>query len=100
MFEVEGNVLDLRFNMNKIKTVEKMHKVSVMAELGLSQGLLSFNLLEALFTVGLFDTTEDKPINGKKAQDIFQTLLEEEGYGNINAAVVSKIQEDLGFLFR
>ncbi|GIO27725.1 segregation and condensation protein B [Ornithinibacillus bavariensis] len=100
MFVVDGDNLELRFNMNKIKTVETMHKVSMMSELSQSQGILSFSLLEALFTVGLYNTTKETTIAGKKAQDIFESLLKEEGYGNINAAVVGKLQEDLGFLFR
>lgn len=100
MFEVDGDKLDLRFNMNKIKTVEAMHKVSVMNELRNTQGLLSFNVLEALFTVGLYNTTQEQAVNGKKAQDIFETLLRNEGYESVAAAVVTKLQEDLGFLFR
>jgi len=100
MFEVDGEVLELRFNMQKIKTIETTYKVSIMAELGNNNGLLSFHLLEGLFTVGLYNQTQQQAVNGKKAQDIFQALIEKEGYGNINAAVVTKLQEDLGFLFR
>lgn len=100
MFEVDEDVLELRFNMNKIKTVETMHKISLMAELRNTQGVLSFQILEALFVVGLYNTTKETTVAGKKAQEIFESLLKEEGYGNINAAVVAKLQEDLGFLFR
>lgn len=100
MFEVNGSTLDLRFNMKKIKTLENMYKTSLMAELSQNQGLLSFHLLEGLFTLGLYDVTEEKAVNGKKAQDIFEELLESEGYADLNAAIVNKLQEDLGFLFR
>lgn len=100
MFEVDGDKLDLRFNMNKIKTVEAMHKISIMNELRNTQGLLSFHLLEALFTVGLYNVTQEQNVNGKKAQDVFETLLRNEGYETVAAAVVTKLQEDMGFLFR
>ncbi|MBU5594917.1 segregation and condensation protein B [Amphibacillus sp. MSJ-3] len=100
MFEVDGNTLDLRFNTQKIKNVEALLKISVMNELRNTQGLLSFHVLEGLFVIGLFDATEEKAVNGKKAQDIFESLLRSEGYENICAAVVTKLQEDLGFLFR
>lgn len=100
MFEVDGNTLELRYNTQKIKTVEAMLKISIMNELRNTQGLLSFHVLESLFAVGLFDVTEEKAINGKKAQDIYETLLRSEGYENICAAVVTKLQEDLGFMFR
>lgn len=100
MFEVDGDTLELRFNMQKIKGVEAMLKVSIMNELRNTQGMLSFQVLEALFTVGLFNTTQEKTVAGKKAQDIFESLLREEGYEHVAAAVVTKLQDDLGFLFR
>ncbi|GGP07275.1 segregation and condensation protein B [Oceanobacillus neutriphilus] len=100
MFEVDGDTLDLRFNMQKIKTLEVMHKISLMSELSNSRGMLSFYLMEGLFTVGLFNATQEKTVAGKKAQEIFNKLLDEEGYNNLNAIIVGKLQEDLGFLFR
>lgn len=100
MFVVDGDNLELRFNMNKVKTVEAMLKISIMAELRNTQGVLSFQVLEALFSVGLFNTSKETTVAGKKAQDIFETLLREEGYNDIAAAIVTKLQEDLGFLFR
>lgn len=100
MFEVDGDNLELRFNMQKIKTLESMHKISLMAELSHSRGMLSFHLMEGLFTVGLYNTTQETSVKGKKAQDIFNSLLEEQGYANMNAVIVGKLQEDLGFLFQ
>lgn len=100
MFEVDGNTLDLRYNTQKLKTVEAMLKISVMNELRNTQGLLSIHVLEGLFVTGLYDVTEEKAVNGKKAQDIFESLLRSESYESICAAVVTKLQEDLGFMFR
>lgn len=100
MFNVDGNTLELRYNTQKIKNTEALLKISVMNELRNTQGLLSFHILESLFVIGLFDVTEEKAVNGKKAQDIYESLLRSEGYENICAAVVTKLQEDLGFMFR
>lgn len=99
MFEVDGDTLELRFNMQKVKTLETMHRVSLMAELSQSRGMLSFALLEGLFTVALYNVTEEQNVKGKKAQDVFERLLEAEGYANLNAVTIGKLQEDLGFLF-
>lgn len=100
MFEVEGDTLELRFNMQKVKTIEAMQKISLMSELSQSRGLLSFHLLEALFVNGLFNKTQEKNVAGKKAQEIYNDILGQEGYGNLNAIVIGKLEEDLGFLFR
>ncbi|QBX91074.1 hypothetical protein PHGAL3_0035 [Phage Altai3] len=100
MFEVDGDVLELRFNLQKIKNLENLYKISLMSELSQSKGILSFHLMEGLFSVGLYNATQEQPVRGKKAQEIFEKLLEEHGYGDLNAVIVSKLQEDLGFLFR
>lgn len=100
MFEVDGDVLELRFNLQKIKNLENLYKISLMSELARNNGILSFHLMEGLFSVGLYNVTQEQPVRGKKAQEIFEKLLEEHGYGDLNAVIVSKLQEDLGFLFR
>ncbi|WP_422122932.1 segregation and condensation protein B [Planococcus sp. X10-3] len=100
MFEVEKDVLDLRFNMQKVKTLESMQGVSLMGELRSSGGLLSLQVLEGLFAVGLYNTTQDQAVKGKKAVEIYNSLMESEGYSNIVAVTIGKLQEDMGFLFR
>lgn len=100
MFEVENDVLDLRFNIQKIKTIEAMQGTSLMGEIRSSGGMLSLQLLEGLFAVGLYNTTEEQAVKGKKATEIFNDLMQSEGYANIVAVTVGKLQEDMGFLFR
>lgn len=100
MFEVDGDVLELRFNMQKVKMFESLYKVSLMSELSQSRGMLSFHLMEGLFGVGLYNNTSETTVKGKKSQVIFNKLIESEGYSDLNAAIVNKIQEDLGFLFQ
>jgi hypothetical protein len=100
MFEIENDVLDLRFNMQKVKTLENMYGISLMSELSRNRGLISFHLLEGLFSVGLYNQTQEISVKGKKALDIYESLMKEQGYSNLNAIVIGKLQEDLGFLFQ
>jgi len=100
MFTVENEVLELRFNMQKVKTLENMYGISLMAELSKNRGMLSFHLMEGLFSVGLYNKTQEQTVKGQKALDVFASLLESEGYATLNAVIVGKLQEDLGFLFR
>lgn len=99
MFEVDKEILELRFNMQKVKSLEMMHKISLMSELSNSRGMLSIVLLEGLFSVGLFNTNTETSVKGKKAEEIFLKILEEEGFTNLNAVIIGKLQEDMGFLF-
>jgi len=100
LFEVGDGVYTLKFNMTKVKQVERMLNISFVAEIAQSSGMLSFSLLEALFSVGLYDTKDEKAVKGKKAQEIYEQLLEDLGYTEIMQVVVGKIEDDLGFLFR
>lgn len=100
LFEVDGQFYTLKFNMQKVKMIEKMLGISFVAEIANSNGLLSFSMLEALFAVGLYDVQDEKAVKGKKATDIFNNLLEGVGYSDIMEITVGKIEEDLGFLFQ
>ncbi|KYG34909.1 hypothetical protein [Alkalihalobacillus trypoxylicola] len=99
MFKVENDVLDLRFNRQKMKTLESMYNISLMAELTKNRGMLSLHLMEGLFSVGLYNTSEEKTVKGQKALDIFESLIEENGYVNLNNIIIGKLEEDLAFLF-
>lgn len=98
LFELGGNYYTLKFNMNKIKTVERTLGVSFMAEM--QRGTLSFVMLEALFAVGLYDTVEEKAIKGKKASEIYDALLRDVGLSDVMTVTYAKLEEDLGFLFQ
>lgn len=100
LFEVDGSYYTLKFNLKKVKMIERMLNISFVAEVSNSGGLLSFNLIEALFSVGLYDAKDEKAVKGKKATDIFETLLRDVGYSNIIEVVTGKVEEDLGFLFQ
>lgn len=100
MFEVENDVLELRFNMQKVKTLENMYGISLMSELSRNRGMLSFHLMEGLFSVALYNKTQEQTVKGKKAVEVFETLLRETGYADLNAVIVGKLQEDMGFLFQ
>lgn len=100
MFEVENEVLELRFNKQKLKTIETMYGISLMGELRKNGAMLPYHILEGIFTVTLFNTTTEQNVKGEKAVKIFDSLLEDSGYANVNAVTIGKLQEDMGFLFR
>lgn len=99
MFEVENEVLELRFNMQKVKTLENMYGISIMAEISKNRGMMSFHLMEGLFSVALYNVTTEQNVKGKKAIDVFNSLMQETGYADLNAVILGKLQADMGFLF-
>lgn len=100
LFEVDGQFYTLKFNMQKVKMIEKMLGVSFVAEIANNSGMLSFNMIESLFSVGLYDVQDEQAVKGKKAAEIYNALLKDVGYSPVTEIVIGKIEEDLGFLFR
>lgn len=100
LFELDNEVYTLKLNMTKVKGIERMLGVSFVAEVINSGGMLSFNMLDAIFSTCLYDTKEEKAVKGKKAIDIYNKIIEDIGYTDVMEVVVGKIEEDLGFLFR
>lgn len=98
-FEVNGVIYELRFNYQKIKTVELMTKRSVSAETVNNSGVLSLQTLEALFTMGLVEVKGLKAVGQKKAAEMWPDFLASNGALTVNNAILDKLQEDCGFLF-
>lgn len=100
MFEVEGVTYTLKYNLQKIKTVETVTKTSVIGEIAKNNGLLPLQLLEQLFTFGLVEEKTKEPVKQKKALKMFEKVCEANGAVTVNTVIVDKLQEDLGFMFR
>ncbi|MED3623263.1 MULTISPECIES: segregation and condensation protein B [Neobacillus] len=100
MFEVEGIVYTLKFNAKKLKTIEMLAKTSVVGEMVKNNGVLPYNLLELLFSFGLVEEKTNEAVPQKKAAEMFEKVVEENGYLITNNAVLEKFQADMGFMFR
>ncbi|MBC1640045.1 segregation and condensation protein B, partial [Listeria welshimeri] len=56
--------------------------------------------VETLFVSGLVEEQGLVAVKQKEGLDIFDKLVEEKGLISLNVAVIEKLQEDMGFLFR
>ncbi|MBC2149491.1 segregation and condensation protein B [Listeria booriae] len=100
MFEVESVSYTLRFNKQKLKTIEMTTKSSVMGEMVKNGGALSMQLLEALFTFGLVKEKGLVAVPQTEAAEIYDKVVETNGFMSVTNAVITKLQEDMGFMFR
>ncbi|MBF2450702.1 segregation and condensation protein B [Listeria welshimeri] len=100
MFELGGMTYTLRFNKQKIKTVELTTGISIVSALTANKGILSYQTVETLFVSGLVEEQGLVAVKQKEGLDIFDKLVEEKGLISLNVAVIEKLQEDMGFLFR
>lgn len=68
MFEVNDTTYILRFNKQKVKTVELTSGISLVAALTANKGILSYQVIETLFVSGL---VEEKRLSTCKTKRSF-----------------------------
>lgn len=100
MFTVGETVYTLKYNTKKLKTIETVIKTSIVGEIVKNNGILSFAILESLFSLALIEEATNSVVKQKDAIEMFEKVIEENGLVTVNNAIVEKLQDDLGFLFR
>lgn len=100
MFESNGVSYTVKFNQKKLKTIETVAKTSILGEMSKGNGFLPYNVLETLFSLSLVEEGTNKAVSQKQALEMFEKIVEENGLVTTNTAIVEKLEEDLGFMFR
>lgn len=100
MFEVDGVNYTLKFNKQKLKTIELTAKTSVIGEITKNNGILPYALIEQLFSFGLVEEKTNEAVKQKQALEMFDKVVEENGLITLNMTIIEKLQDDLGFMFR
>lgn len=100
MFTVDDVVYTLKYNAKKIKTIEMVTKSSIIGAIAQGNGILSYQTLESLFSLALVEEATNKVVPQKEATGMFEKVVEENGLITVNTAIVEKLQEDMGFMFR
>ncbi|WP_147536100.1 segregation and condensation protein B [Bacillus marasmi] len=100
MFTVDGTTYTLKYNTQKVKTIEMVTKTSVVGEVTRNNGIMPYATLEALFSFALIEENTNSVVKQREAAEMFQKVVEENGLITVNMAIVEKLQEDLGFMFR
>ena len=99
MIEVNGKNYELKFNLGRLKLVEKANGMPTVADIVRTNGALSISTLEAFFSYCLKEEGADVFLPAKKGAEIADALIETEGYMKVNNMVIEKLSEDIPFLF-
>ena len=100
MFTVDGVTYTLKYNKQKIKTIELVTKTSIVGEVTKNNGIMPYATLESLFSFALIEESTNEVVKQGKAIEMFDKVVEENGLITVNMAIVEKLQDDLGFMFR
>ena len=100
MFTVNDVVYTLKYNKQKLKTIELVTKTSIVGEVTKNNGIMPYATLESLFSLALVEESTNEVVKQSEAIKIFDKIVDENGLISVNMTIVEKLQEDLGFMFR
>lgn len=92
--------LDLKYDIGRIKVIEKVTNMPLMALLSQTSGMMSLETLETYFAYGLKNVDNDSYIPVSKGLEIADDLIQNEGYSQIVSIVVDALQRDCPFFFQ
>lgn len=100
MIEYNGNQYQLKFNIERIKLVEKALKKPLITIYSSQGGAFSLEEMETIFLICLKPQGSDFFCNNKEAREIFNDVIQQEnGYVNVNNEIATVLMEDCPFLF-
>lgn len=100
MFTVDGTTYTLKYNTKKVKTIEMVTKTSIVGEVTKNNGIMPYSTLETLFSMALVEESTNDVVKQKEASEMFEKVVQENGLITVNMAIVEKLQDDMGFMFR
>ncbi len=100
MFTVDGVTYTLKYNTKKVETIETITKTSIVGEITKSNGILPIGALRQLFSFALVEESTNEVVKQSKAIEMFDKLIEENGLMTVNMAIIEKLRDDMGFMFR
>lgn len=99
MFEVNGKIYELKYNMKTIEQIEQVTGKSLGATIREVEGLLSISNLKIYFALALYNEDGNR-VGHKQGVDIAEKLIQSEGYMKLNESVIVAIDRDCPFLFQ
>ena len=99
MFEVNGVLHELKYNIKTIEKIENAIGKSIVALFSEANGMLSITNLKICFALALFNEAGNR-VGQMQGLDIAEKLIETEGYVKVNEAVVVAVDRDCPFLFQ
>lgn len=100
MIEVNGKNYILKYNIGRIEIIEGVTGVPALAELNRNAGMISIRSLKIYFAYGLKEEGSDVFVPTKKAMEIAETLILNEGYSKVCGLVVEALERDCPFFFQ
>lgn len=99
MIEYEGKSYELKFSLKRISIIENALKKPIMSML--QNGFMTISELSTCVAYGMIEEGADAYVNPKKALEIVNDILNEDGsYFNMSDELADALERDCPFFFR
>lgn len=99
MFEIDGKLYELKYNIRVIEQIESVTKQGIVAAIRQTEGVLSVTNLKVYFGFALHNDEGNK-VSPEQGMKLAVDLMESEGFMKVNQAVITAIDRDCPFLFQ
>lgn len=96
MFEIEGRIYELRYDM---KTVEQLENATGISIVDMIQSVPTLTRLKMMIGMALWNEHGNK-VSSKTGSEMAEKFIQERGLLECFRECVNKISEDCAFLFR
>lgn len=97
-FNFQDEVYELKYNIGAIEKIEQINGESTLSILAKNQGMIPIATLKQYFSNSCYKVGGGK-ISPKSATKMFDVMVNQLSYLEVNMLVVNKLKEDCGFLF-
>lgn len=100
MFEINGKNYVLKYNLKRVEMIENVVGMPTMAEMQAHRGMLGLTSLKTYFAYGLKEEGSDVFVKPKEGMMMAEAMIKNEGYLEVNGAVLEALERDCPFFFR
>lgn len=98
MFEINGNMYDLRYTIKRLEMIERVTGKGTMSCLVHDNGMLAISELKNYLGYSLIND-KGNYISPQQGIEYAETLIQSEGYERVLTVVLEALQRDCSFLF-
>lgn len=100
MLEINGTQYELKFNLERLKLIERSINKPLVSIYVEQKGAFSLDQMEKVFIISLKEEGSDFFCSNAQAKKVFNEAIQREnGYQTINNMIAQRLQEDCPFLF-
>lgn len=100
MYKIGDKVYELKMKAEYIENVEQQSPgTSLIQNMFANKGIMPMSVVRTLFVLGLIDSKTKTPVPQDKSLEVYEKLLNQIGFIQMNVDIFKQLEKDCPFLF-